>query len=69
MSALGQKQTCAAHSRCPLSANKRTSCHLLDHLVGSSNQGRRHGEAERRMSALVIGNVYFTPKSGHLSVV
>jgi hypothetical protein len=48
---------------------QRSKRHLLDHLVGSSNQGRWYGEAERRMSALVIGNVYFTPKSGHLSVV
>ncbi len=37
--------------------------------LASRNQGRWYGEAERRMSALVIGDVYFTPKSGHLSVV
>ncbi|MGA7775284.1 MAG: hypothetical protein WCA25_20430, partial [Pseudolabrys sp.] len=63
----------AVHRTCPLCANSGlmqcSKRHLLDHLVGSSNQGRWYGEAERRMSALVIGNVYFTPKSGHLSVV
>ena len=47
MSALGQKQTCAAHKPMSAKCQKRTFHHSLDHLVGADEQRRRHGKAER----------------------
>jgi hypothetical protein len=42
MSALGQKQTCAAHSQCPLSANSGLMHRSKQHLysITSSGAGR-----------------------------
>ena len=52
LSALGQKQTCAAHSRCPLSAKTglyaaQQTVSLFDHLIGSHEHALWHSDAKR----------------------
>ena len=47
MSALGQKQTCAAHKPTSALCQYRTLRDLFDHLVGAARQGQWNGYAER----------------------
>jgi hypothetical protein len=47
MSALGQKQTCAAHTPMSAKCQSRTFQRSLDHLVGGLLEMHRHVEAQR----------------------
>ena len=64
---MGQKQHVRRTSPCPLSTNSGHFAVLLDHLVGATEQRRRHGDAER-LSGLEVEHEFIFVRRLHRQV-